>query len=236
MGGDGDGGGNGDGDGGGNGDGDGGTSTPDACVFSTEVCDESDNDCDGTVDEFFDLQDDPDNCGSCGNACELPGVSGSCASGVCSYACSPTFHDLNDDLDQPNSDGCEYGPCTPTGDEECNFVDDDCDNELDEDITGLDSDPDNCGGCFNACILVNVVNTSCVGGDCTFDACVDDKDGQGGGPDGIPDYADVRDPPLGALGCEYPCPVNPPLAQELVQRGRRRLRRRCGRAADRRTG
>ena len=47
---------------------------------STEVCDGIDNNCDAVVDENFDLFFDPNNCGSCGNACS---VVQACMLGVC---------------------------------------------------------------------------------------------------------------------------------------------------------
>jgi hypothetical protein len=47
---------------------------------ATEICNSWDDDCDGQVDEGFDLQNDESNCGSCGKSC-LSGYT--CASGVC---------------------------------------------------------------------------------------------------------------------------------------------------------
>ncbi|RMH45090.1 MAG: lipoprotein receptor, partial [Deltaproteobacteria bacterium] len=38
------------------------------CTPAPEVCDGRDNDCDGDVDEDFNLMADPANCGACGNA------------------------------------------------------------------------------------------------------------------------------------------------------------------------
>lgn len=45
-----------------------------------EICDEIDNDCDGQVDDGFDLHADPENCGSCENVCpdETPCTDGFC--------------------------------------------------------------------------------------------------------------------------------------------------------------
>lgn len=184
----------------------------DACVAAQEVCDGADNDCDGDVDEGFNLQSDPANCGTCGNACNLSGSAGTCSAGTCSFACLPNFHDLNMDLNMPGSNGCEYGPCTDTGAEVCNLSDDDCDNKVDEDLN-LDADTDNCGSCFNKCQAVNVENNGgtncdaegecCNAGQCGYDRC------QAG-------FADI-DQDMGAnfiRGCEYTCPVFPPLSQE----------------------
>jgi len=50
-----------------------------SCVPSTEVCDGRDNDCDRVVDDGFDLQNDANNCGRCGNRC----TTGVCQGGVC---------------------------------------------------------------------------------------------------------------------------------------------------------
>jgi len=169
----------------------------DGCVPVPETCDGQDNDCDTKVDEDFNFDSDPANCGSCGNTCNLSGTAGTCQSGDCQYECLTGFHDLNGDLNMPGSNGCEYGPCLPTGAEQCNFTDDDCDGQIDEGLN-LDVDPDNCGGCFNVCPDVNVQTRTCTGGICGYDQC-------------DAGYADVNP---NVIGCEYQCPVNPPLAQE----------------------
>jgi len=48
---------------------------------STEICDGLDNNCDGVVDEGFDLANDPNNCGACGTVCIAP--TPTCSSGTC---------------------------------------------------------------------------------------------------------------------------------------------------------
>jgi len=51
-----------------------------------EACNNKDDDCDSSVDEGFDLQNDNDNCGACGNSC---GSTGKCVQGQCySTQCS----------------------------------------------------------------------------------------------------------------------------------------------------
>jgi hypothetical protein len=185
------------------------------CVPRPESCDVVDNDCDGKVDEDFDTSSDPANCGGCGKTCLHQGARGTCSSAQCSYECLPNHYDLNGDLAQAGSDGCEYGPCIQTGPELCNLTDDDCDSRVDEEIAGLDSDVNNCGGCFQQCNGVNVHQVTCSSGTCGYDACADTT-GPGGAPDGIPDYADLDKNSTGPriAGCEYACPRTPPLAQE----------------------
>ena len=70
-----------------------------------EVCNGLDDDCNGEVDEGFDLDHDPANCGACGAAC-APYANGRavCRAGQCGFGgCDRGRHDENFDL----SDGCE---------------------------------------------------------------------------------------------------------------------------------
>jgi hypothetical protein len=168
----------------------------DACVPSTEICDHHDNDCDGVADDGFDLQNNPAHCGDCDIACSRPGSSGTCVTGQCQFACLSGFHD-ND----PSAPGCEYA-CIPTngGVEQCDGIDNDCDlglpgGGLDEDFD-LAGDVDNCGACGRPCLVLNAP-PECTGGVCGYGAC-------------NPGFADLLP---GVPGCEYRCPVFPPVAE-----------------------
>jgi hypothetical protein len=95
-----------------------------------EICNELDDDCDGVVDNGFDKQNDPSNCGTCGRICGEPNASVVCQAGECvRLGCIPGFADVDPDLP-----GCEYQcPLFPPATEEaCNGVDDDCDGAVDE--------------------------------------------------------------------------------------------------------
>src|SRR5688572_5543450 len=59
-------------------DGDAGSAPPDACAGLSEACNRSDDDCDGMIDEGFNLAADPANCGACGNRCMQPNTAGTC--------------------------------------------------------------------------------------------------------------------------------------------------------------
>jgi alpha-tubulin suppressor-like RCC1 family protein len=77
----------------------------DACVPQTETCNGMDDDCDGMVDEGFDLQTDTANCGRCGNACMLDHTATPvCAAGTCRpMTCASGFGDC----DGMPANGCE---------------------------------------------------------------------------------------------------------------------------------
>jgi len=69
-----------------------------------EVCDEQDNNCDGLVDESFDLAADPAHCGTCANAC-LDGAG--CAQG----RCRESRCDDGQDNDQDGLQDCSDKDC-----------------------------------------------------------------------------------------------------------------------------
>ena len=69
-----------------------------------EFCDGRDNDCDGSVDEAFDLDNDDAHCGGCGLACAAAGATTTCVDGTCRIlACDEGFHDC----DAAADNGCE---------------------------------------------------------------------------------------------------------------------------------
>lgn len=93
-----------------------------------EICDELDNNCDGQIDENFDLSTDKNNCGECGIVCGSANTSEiACANGHCALKCQPLAFDLN----QINQDGCEC-VIQNSGIEICNQIDDDCDNLIND--------------------------------------------------------------------------------------------------------
>ena len=187
-GGDGDGGVNDDG-GGGGGDGGGIDAAIDAgCVAFPERCDGDDDDCDGAIDEGFDLTQDPANCGACGTRCAQPNAAGTCEASACAYECLPGYVDLDGDV----TNGCDYF-CTESfnGLEVCDLADNDCDGTIDENL-GLETNVDNCGSCGNKCLAINA-DATCDGGVCGYGAC-------------DPGFADLIG---GIIGCEYACPVWP---------------------------
>jgi len=159
----------------------------DACVPTEEVCDGEDNDCDGVPDNGYDLSADPNNCGACGEVCELPYSLTECQDtngdglGECVWTgCFPGHHDNNGDTaDYDTSDGCEYA-CQQTsgGTEICDNIDNDCDGVVDNGFD-LQIDPSNCGSCGFTCVFFQGQG-SCVGGSCELSSCnagYVDKDG-----------------------------------------------------------
>lgn len=75
----------------------------DATGDAVEACNATDDDCDTTVDEGFDLATDPRNCGACDRACTNANGATECNAGACSPSCAMGAVDCNADPD----DGCE---------------------------------------------------------------------------------------------------------------------------------
>lgn len=123
------------------------------CQTSTtpggEQCNNVDDNCDGQIDEGFNLQTDPSNCGSCGTVCNLNNAFPSCVNGTCGIlACRPGFGNA----DGNTANGCEYTcPVNPVTAESCDGRDNDC-NGIVDDPGGLVVPPNFCNQ-----------NTSCAG-------------------------------------------------------------------------
>lgn len=112
-----------------------------ACVTPSPAsnessCDMRDDDCDGLVDEDFDLNTRADHCGACGVACQ-PGRQ--CCGGVCV---------------DPQTDEASCGSCGVPCGEGTTCCGGAC--------TDLDSDVVHCGACGNACTGEEI----CCGGEC----------------------------------------------------------------------
>jgi len=159
-----------------------------ACTFrGLDVCNNQDDDCDGTTDEGINVNTDPNNCGGCGRVCNSPNAADICDAGSCVQgACEANFHD-ND----PLKPGCEYF-CVVNGTEACDGIDNDCNGQIDEGIN-LNTDASNCGACGRRCQFTQAA-ASCGAGACSMGAC------NAGFVDGNNNPND---------GCEYACtPTN----------------------------
>ncbi|MCS6899269.1 MAG: MopE-related protein [Myxococcales bacterium] len=135
-----------------------------------------------------DLETDPQNCGACGNVCQIPGSNPTCVGGKCILDCGTGFYDLNKDP----TDGCEYA-CTPSngGVELCDDADNNCNGLIDEDVD-TSGNINHCGACKSPCILANAVPT-CAQGACQISEC-------------LPGFTDLDKDPKN--GCEYACGVS----------------------------
>ncbi len=60
------------------------TAPPDGCVpGGDEFCNGRDDNCNDVIDEGFDLDTDPQNCGQCGVVCDFPHATAACVEGEC---------------------------------------------------------------------------------------------------------------------------------------------------------
>jgi hypothetical protein len=97
-----------------------------------ELCNNIDDNCDGQIDEGFNLQTDPNNCGSCGRVCNVPNAFPSCVNGTCGIlACRPGFGNADGNV----ANGCEYTcPVNPITAESCDGRDNDCNGVIDDNL------------------------------------------------------------------------------------------------------
>jgi Notch-like protein len=166
---------------------------PDDACPTVELCNDADDDCDGNVDEGIDLTTSVEHCGECNTPCAPIHAFGRCEDSMCAIsACDVGFLDLDGDPET----GCEYR-CIPSAEDDvvCDFRDDDCDGEVDEDVL-FETDATNCGRCGRFCRQPHAA-AACVAGECALGACETgfyDLDGET------------------SNGCEYTCtPADPPV-------------------------
>ncbi|MFW6050277.1 MAG: MopE-related protein [Myxococcota bacterium] len=134
---------------------------------STEICDGRDNDCDGEVDEDFDLLNDEENCGECGNSC---GTGLTCCSGECMNL--DTSEDACGECGEACGSGrtCCGGECVnlETDTDHCGECGEGCgDGETccSGSCTDIRNDPSNCGDCGEECSGEQM----CCGGTCALE-------------------------------------------------------------------
>lgn len=196
-------------------------STSDACVQTNngiELCDGLDNNCDGKIDEIFDLAKDPGNCG----VCALINPDADCrvkiknaktalcsatpgAVGKCDYdECVEDYFDLDGD----RTNGCEYY-CVKKGDTDgtCDNIDDNCDGKFDEGINKCAA-ADNCGKCGRNCARPNATGKCvAIGSPATCDDTNTQCEVECA--DGWIDANNPNKPAADLDGCEYQCtPTN----------------------------
>jgi MYXO-CTERM domain-containing protein len=152
------------------------------------VCNFQDDDCDGLEDEDVAFDEDPANCGGCGERCSYAHGIGACVDSVCALAdCEPDYFDRDGD----DESGCEDHCVDPT-DEVCNGRDDDCDGTVDDGDpgagVGCGTDEGACStgttACANGVVSceggVEPTTELCNGADDDCDASVDENNPEGG--------------------------------------------------------
>ena len=156
-----------------------------------ELCDGVDNDCNGLVDDGFDLMSDLNNCGGCNRPCYFPFAVSSCDMGMCIQgACLPDFYDRD-----PAIPGCETS-CqrTNNGVEICDGVDNDCNGLIDDNVLGATITCKNKGVCAGT--LPRCSGSS--GYTCTYPSTYQDLEDTAMGCDGKDNDCDgLVDEPFG---------------------------------------
>jgi hypothetical protein len=149
----------------------------------TELCDGVDNDCNGIVDDGFDMMSDLTNCGGCNRPCYFPFAASSCDMGMCTQgACLPNFYDRD-----PLAPGCETNCQTSNGGVEiCDGIDNDCNGVIDDNVQAATITCKNKGVCAGT--LPTCMGTS--GYTCVYPAAT---------------YQDVEDASKGCDGLDNDC-------------------------------
>jgi hypothetical protein len=137
-----------------------------------EVCDGIDNDCNGIIDDGYNKTSDPNNCGSTCTKCTVLATMNAnpvCTNGTCGFQCKPGYQNLDGD----DTNGCESGPCFPTGPEVCDGLDNNCNGQIDEgvSITNFCATKGECAGTTPTCTGMN-------GWVCNYPSTVETNGGQ----------------------------------------------------------